>query len=543
MYKLTVVAGPNRGSSYAIREGEISIGRQSGNDVVLPSSKVSKRHCILVVNNEEVIVKDNGSSNGTLVNGVPTKETKIGIGDKVSIGDFVLELRKASGTGRQIVPAMAGLGNVVHFPAQDMDTSQRSQSMNYSQPMPTDLKGKLIWVFDKRIMPVFYRMNQRYEWKQMGLIAIFAFVLANLFFTVDPLLESGRQSIIKEAKRRATFMASQIAEKNTPFLAARAETKTEIGSIENADGVKVAVLTDLDSRIIAPSAKMNQHFALGNEARFAVKMAERFRRGFETGAATEIDSSTVVAVEPVKIFNAATGQNIVAAMAVVAMDTSISTLGTGEIGMIYSQSIIITGLLGLLVFAIMYKLTLRPFSILNEEMDKVLRGDKTQVTKDFKFNELDGLVDLINSALQRVPKSGQDGSIGGSGGLENLAQASEDYLGPAGMIGNIGNALKFGLVLCDSDKKIIYLNQLFEEISGIRATTALGNDFVSIARDQSLGMFTADLFERVAVGSEGLTEDYDFGGISYKVYVATFGSMGSLPKGYLLVAVKAEENG
>ena len=46
-------------------------------------------------------------------------------------------------------------------------------------------------------------------------------------------------------------MARQIVERNSAALAARQETRTEIGSMQRDVGVRVAVLTDLDSASIA----------------------------------------------------------------------------------------------------------------------------------------------------------------------------------------------------------------------------------------------------------------------------------------------------
>ncbi len=96
MYRLTVVAGSNRGSAFALQDGETSLGRQAGNTIVLPSSKVSKKHCVLVTDTSGVVVKDQGSSNGTFVNGILTKVKRLVPGDRVSVGDFVLELTKAA---------------------------------------------------------------------------------------------------------------------------------------------------------------------------------------------------------------------------------------------------------------------------------------------------------------------------------------------------------------------------------------------------------------------------------------------------------------
>src|SRR5271156_4263686 len=115
MFKLTVVGGPAKGKSYALKEvGETSIGRVDGNDVVLTSQKVSKKHCVLVVNNVGVNVKDAGSSNGTFVNGILTKNKQIKPGDRVSVGEFVLELVKVEApkprgmAGGNVVPIQGG---------------------------------------------------------------------------------------------------------------------------------------------------------------------------------------------------------------------------------------------------------------------------------------------------------------------------------------------------------------------------------------------------------------------------------------------------
>jgi hypothetical protein len=84
------------------------------------------------------------------------------------------------------------------------------------------------------------------------------------------------------------------------------------------------------------------------------------------------------------------------------------------------------------------------------------------------------------------------------------------------------------------------LNPYFEEISGIRADGALGRDISDVARDQSLGHFTSDILGRVPVGGEGNSEDYDFSGITYKMYAAAFGAPGGVAKCFVLLAVRAE---
>ena len=77
MYRLVIISGPNRGSAFNLSEGENSIGRQMDSHIVLTSSKVSKRHCSILVTTDEVFFRDEGSTNGSFVNGALTKKQTI----------------------------------------------------------------------------------------------------------------------------------------------------------------------------------------------------------------------------------------------------------------------------------------------------------------------------------------------------------------------------------------------------------------------------------------------------------------------------------
>ena len=547
MYKLTVVAGPNRGSTYAVQDGELSIGRQTGNGIVLSSSKVSKRHCQLVVNNDEVVIKDLGSSNGTFVNGVLTKLRKLKAGDRLSVGEFVLELTKPQARAPRAAPAVSGFGNVVQFPTGNQISSPAMPGMpdssmpgssggaNLASPMPTDIKGKLLWNFEKHVMPIFYGMALKNEWRMIGVGLFAAFVIGTVIVSVYPLLQSNRVTVIKETGRRAQFMAKQIVEKNSAFIAARAETKTEIGSIEREEGVRVAVLTDLDNRILAPPGKLNQYLASGGEAALAVRARDLFRQGREVGIIKEVDEETIVAIEPMKVLDPQMGRNVVVGMAIVSLDTSLATPDLGEIGMAYSEALIVTGLLGFLIVLVLYRLTIKPFEVLNDDIDKVLKGDIPQVTHEFKFEELDQLYDVINAALQRVPKGGAPGES--AAGDSPSGPTVDEYAGPVRMLAGL---VKFGLVILDSDRKIVFLNSMFEEISGIRSDNAIGQDIPAVARDQAFGAFSADLFDRATAGTEGISEDFDFSGVTFKMYGAAFGVPGATARCYVLCALRSE---
>jgi hypothetical protein len=560
MYKLTVVAGPSRGQSFAVQEGETSIGRQAGNAVVLTSAKVSKKHCVLVVSDGQVIVTDQGSSNGTFVNGVLAKSKPIHPGDRISVGEYVLELTRRPEEAPRAVPAIAGLGNVLQFPKPAGRAGQPSGGfpgmpgipspgmmageapgvaginsgagvMAANQP-PKDLKGKVIWAFEHHLMPFFYALNLKHEWRVICIGGAAAFTLGSVVLSVYPLIEHNREALVNEMGKRAWLMAKQVAERNAAAIAAGAVTKTEISpSIENADGVRVALLTDLDSRILAPANKLNQYLTGGAEAEFAVKARKAFRDGRETALVAECDGSTICAIEPVRIVSQQAGRNVTVAMAIVSIDSSLATPDLGEMGMTYAESLIAAGLLGGLVFLVLYRITLKPLRQLNEDMDQVLKGSLAQVTHEFKFEELDALWDLINSALQRVPK-GTDalgGALGGGG------PSAEELAGPLKMMGGVA---QFPVLVCDGDKKVMFMNSMFEDVSGIRLDNALGQEISVVARDQSFAQFTNDLFDRAMPGTEGVSEDYDFSGVSYKCHASCVGSGSG--KCYVLAATRVE---
>ncbi|MFZ9596145.1 MAG: FHA domain-containing protein [Bdellovibrionia bacterium] len=542
MYKLTIVAGPNPGSSFVMHEGENSVGRQPGNSIVLSSSKVSKSHCVLSVNQDDITLKDAGSSNGTFVNGSLVKVKKLKVGDRISIGEFVLEISHGFKKTARPLPLPKrlpvfnalpqGISGGEGLGAQAPSLSPISSDLSHSELMPTDLKGKLIWIFEKQIMPVFYGINVNYEWRAIGVMMLVVFALLNLTVSVYPLLESNRVSLTREIGRRASFMAKQIAETNAPFLANRMETKSEIGIIETAEGVRSAVLIDLDSRIIAPSSRLNQYLAGGVEGAAAVNARDRFRAGKETGYWVTPNDTTLVAIEPIKVYNPNVARNVVVAMALVSMDLSVATPDLGEMGVVYSEVLCFTAMILGVIFLILYKITLKPFQVLNEDIDRALKGSISQVTHEFKIEELDSLWEIINSMIQRVSRSGSGGDSAASASL-----SSSEIAAPLKALGQLAN---FGMVLFDSEKKILFVNSVFEEMSGIRQDNALGQEISSVARDQALGAFVSDLMSRVLSGSESLTEDFDFSGVPCKVHFGAIGASGAMAQCFVMATTRVE---
>jgi hypothetical protein len=84
----------------ACREGDVMalqpvtrLGRVEGNTLILDDDSVSAHHALLLHRDGAWWVRDEGSTNGTLVNGQPTTgEMAINEGDELQVGQVVLRL-------------------------------------------------------------------------------------------------------------------------------------------------------------------------------------------------------------------------------------------------------------------------------------------------------------------------------------------------------------------------------------------------------------------------------------------------------------------
>lgn len=80
----------NRGSQTFPLRGEIQLGRDKKNSVVVSDQKVSRFHAILTPMDDTFILSDRGSANGTYLNGVLISQpTRLKPQDRISIGDTI----------------------------------------------------------------------------------------------------------------------------------------------------------------------------------------------------------------------------------------------------------------------------------------------------------------------------------------------------------------------------------------------------------------------------------------------------------------------
>lgn len=86
---LVVSRGPNAGSKYVVTD-RATIGRHPDSDFFLDDVTVSRRHAEVRREGDEFSLKDNGSLNGTYVNGDRVEERVLDHGDEIRIGKYVI---------------------------------------------------------------------------------------------------------------------------------------------------------------------------------------------------------------------------------------------------------------------------------------------------------------------------------------------------------------------------------------------------------------------------------------------------------------------
>jgi hypothetical protein len=90
---LDVVYGDGRRQAFTIQQATTVLGRDSRNAVVLDDSSVSARHAEITVSASGFLIRDLGSSNGTLVNGRKVTESPLFAGDVIQLGSTRLTLK------------------------------------------------------------------------------------------------------------------------------------------------------------------------------------------------------------------------------------------------------------------------------------------------------------------------------------------------------------------------------------------------------------------------------------------------------------------
>ncbi|MCS7090610.1 MAG: FHA domain-containing protein [Verrucomicrobiota bacterium] len=102
MAKLVVLTEGLGGRTYELKGERISIGRLEDNTISIPEPSVSSHHCELIIQGNEILVRDLQSTNGTFINGEPVTHAVIKPGQVLRMG--AVELRLEGDTPAEPAP-------------------------------------------------------------------------------------------------------------------------------------------------------------------------------------------------------------------------------------------------------------------------------------------------------------------------------------------------------------------------------------------------------------------------------------------------------
>jgi DNA-binding NtrC family response regulator len=86
-----VIKGPDRGEQVALTNKPVTFGSAPACDLVLTDKTVSRRHAMALLEGNEVLVRDLGSTNGSFIQGSRFKEITVGFGAEIKLGRTVIK--------------------------------------------------------------------------------------------------------------------------------------------------------------------------------------------------------------------------------------------------------------------------------------------------------------------------------------------------------------------------------------------------------------------------------------------------------------------
>ena len=124
-FQLTVQLGPEIGIVHALTGDLVTIGRYTGNTIIIPDEQVSRVHARLTKAGDGYNIEDLDSSNGLFVNSVRVAHpTPLASGDLVRLGTSVVMLYEAFESGAIApIPPRSAPGSESRFARPVSDTS------------------------------------------------------------------------------------------------------------------------------------------------------------------------------------------------------------------------------------------------------------------------------------------------------------------------------------------------------------------------------------------------------------------------------------
>ncbi|MCB0390079.1 MAG: FHA domain-containing protein [Bdellovibrionales bacterium] len=520
---LRFLNGPLAGQMINLKKGQNLIGRNQNCAIPIAHPGISKQHCIIVINENQISVNDLNSSNGTFVNGLKIKNYNLKANDKISMYDIMAEVINVSdvnkGFGQALNPNQYfGNAAVNHHPAthhaqpqvdinfhpqNSPEMNMSAESQKQSVQIPKGLEGFVRLAqnyIEDVVLPGVYKLAEWTEFKWVLLIFMGAFIVFVTSLSAIPLMRILKASIEKESQRRALTIARTLAKVNQVPLMEGQEASVSVELADREPGVSSSyIFSNVDNIIIAPARLSGKY---PNEK--FVHTAKKEGRE----VVGQIDSSTIGAIVPIEFYNPQTGGQSIVAYSVVIYDMGTLAVDDGRTLSLFIQTFFIALVVGTLLFFFLYKLIEYPIANINKQLDKALREGQLHIELNYQFPVIQDLISNIRSVLTRI-----DGASDGNSQSEQAFEQdrSQEMASLVQLIGFPAMAVQA------LDNTVAAINSNFEEKTGMSSSEILYGNVSSIT-DQSLKLSLEDLIARINENSDQMiTNELEFGGIKHEI--------------------------
>src|SRR5512141_423103 len=120
-FQLIMRTGPTPGAAFTLEGDQMSIGRDSTNEIVINDAEISRRHARLTFQGGKYVLEDLGSTNGTFVNGQRLAGPRVlKAGEVVSFGEQIVLVFEATtfDAGAPVVSPHAAVVQPISRPVQ-----------------------------------------------------------------------------------------------------------------------------------------------------------------------------------------------------------------------------------------------------------------------------------------------------------------------------------------------------------------------------------------------------------------------------------------
>ena len=387
MWSLKFLSGPKAGKEIVLQPGLLFVGRDASCQICVPAQGLSKKHAQILVRDKELVIEDLNSRNGVFMKGKKIKKQRLIKGDRVILSDIVIEVRKKSATQTPAIYQSPVLNPTPDLKASHPDTTKQAFGQK-AQKLAQDYMHDVV-------LPGVYKLAEWLEFKMVVAGFMLAFVVVVTALSSFPLISILKTSVEEESRNSAENIAITLAMSNRASLKKGLESGVTVDYALRRPGVKKAfIISSIDGRVLAP-AEIAHTYPKNSLIHKARKLNQI--------TVEKSGTSNILAMAPISFYNPNTGENLPKAYSVVIYDMSSLAVGTKKVAGLLAQTVLITGLVGFVLFFFLIHLIEFPLRSLNKQLGQALKDEKSpSITLNYQSQVLTELCSHINSALNQI---------------------------------------------------------------------------------------------------------------------------------------------